>query len=99
MVVINITENLLENIEFSESHTIKILQRENSVNKYYVELKDDALTKRGYFDLVRVPDLYVTGAGSLFKSIREKNGLKQKDTAKIFMVSDIYPRTYIFYVD
>jgi len=67
--------------------TFKVLQRETSVYKYYVELKDDVLTEFGYLDLIKVPCLFISGAGPFLKDLRRKNCLRQKDIAKILKVS------------
>lgn len=64
--------------------TFKGLIRETSVYKYYVELKEDVLTEQGFFDLVKVPNLRVAGAGQFIKNIRMKNRLRLVDIAKIF---------------
>lgn len=73
-------------IEHSESTNFKVLQRETSVYKYYIELKADALTEHGFFDLTKVPGLRLTGAGQFFKNLRLKNHLRQKDLAKFFNI-------------
>lgn len=72
----------MEKSKKSESTIFKALQRETSVYKYYVELKEDALTEQGFFDLLKVPDLFITGAGQFLKCLRKKNSLRQKDIAK-----------------
>jgi transcriptional regulator with XRE-family HTH domain len=63
--------------------TFKGLIRETSVYKYYVELKEDAMTEQGFFDLVKVPNLRVAGTGQFLKNIRMKNRLRLVDIAKI----------------
>jgi transcriptional regulator with XRE-family HTH domain len=70
-----------QNTEFKE----KI--RETLVINYYVELKDDALTKERYFDLVQVPELYVSGAGTFIWKLRREKGLSQQKFAKLFNVT------------
>jgi transcriptional regulator with XRE-family HTH domain len=76
-----------KNVEYSEPVPFKALQHETSVSKYYVELKEDVFTEQGYLDLAKVPSLYVSGAGQFLKNLRKKNGLIQKDIAKIIGVS------------
>ena len=66
-----------------EPKTFEALIRETSVYNYFVELKEDALTERGFFDLVKVPDLFVTGVGQFLRDLRLKNELRLKDIAKI----------------
>ncbi len=75
--------NNSENVECSEPITFRELQRENSVYKYYVELKDDVFTERGYIDLIKVPGIYVSGAGQFLKDLRNNNSFSQNDIAKI----------------
>ena len=75
------------NDEDFHSIIFKGLIRETTVFKYYVELKEDALTEQGFFDLVRVPSLRVTGAGYFLKNLRIKNCFRQIDLAKIIDVS------------
>ena len=77
----------LENIEHNRPTTFKALQRETTVYKYYVELKEDALTEQGFFDLVKVPDLFVTGAAQFIKDLRRLKGLKRIDLIKNLNVS------------
>ena len=60
--------------------------RETSVYKYHVELKEDVFTKKGYLDLVKVPDLRVVGTGQFLKNLRLENCLRQKDVANILGV-------------
>jgi transcriptional regulator with XRE-family HTH domain len=67
--------------------TFKALQRETSVYKYFVELKENVFTEQGFFDLVKVPGLRIVGAGQFFKNLRIKNGLTQRDMAKTLNVS------------
>ena len=62
--------------------TFKAIIRETTVYKYIVELKEDALTEKGFFDLVNVPGLYVSGAGQFLRNIRKKHCLTQKEMAK-----------------
>lgn len=77
----------MEKSEHSEPTYFKVLQRESSVYKYYIELKEGIFTEHGYIDLVKVPNLYVFGAGQFIRNLRVKNGLRQKDIAKILNVS------------
>jgi len=77
-------KNTLKN----QTHTnFLVLQYETSVYEYYVELKENSLTLKGYFDLAKVPDLYIARAGQFLRKLRKENGLRQKDIAKIFNVS------------
>ena len=68
------------------SDELKVLIRETSVYKYYVELKEDALTDQGFFDLAKVLDLRVAGTGQFLKSLRLEKSLGQTDIAKIVNV-------------
>jgi hypothetical protein len=52
-----------ENDENTLPKTFKALMRENSVYKYFVELKEGVFTEKGFLDLIKVPGLRVTGAG------------------------------------
>jgi len=76
-----------ENDENTLSKIFKALMRENSVYKYYVELKEGVFTEKGFLDLIKVPGLRVTGAGQFLKNLRIKARLTQKDVAKIFNVT------------
>ncbi|MFX1519085.1 MAG: helix-turn-helix transcriptional regulator [Promethearchaeota archaeon] len=69
------------------SKTFKVLQRETSVYKYYVELKEEVFTEQGYLDLAKVPGLYVSGAAQYLRNIRKTNDLSRKDIIGIFEVS------------
>jgi len=69
------------------STELKEVIRETSVYQYYVELKEDALTEQGFFDLVKVPGLRISGAGQYLKNLRLKKRLTQPDIAKIFKIS------------
>ena len=60
----------------------KALIRETSVYKYYVELKDGALTTRGFLDLIKVPKLYVY-TGNFLRTLRLQKNLSQNSAAKI----------------
>jgi transcriptional regulator with XRE-family HTH domain len=73
----------MENDKNSSPTTFKALQRETTLYKYYVELKEDVFTEHGFFDLIKVPDLRVTGVGHFLKNLRVKTHLRQKDIAKI----------------
>ncbi len=75
-----------ENASYPDLVIFKALIRETSVYKYYVELKEEVFTKKGYLDLLKVPDLFVSGAGQFIRELRKKNCLRQKDVAKIFNV-------------
>jgi transcriptional regulator with XRE-family HTH domain len=75
-----------EKAVYSDLVTFRALIRETSVFKYYVELKEEVFTKKGYLDLVKVPGLFVSGAGKFIRELREKNFLRQKDIAKAFNV-------------
>ncbi|MHA2062117.1 MAG: helix-turn-helix transcriptional regulator [Candidatus Sifarchaeia archaeon] len=66
--------------------TFKGLQRETSVYKYFVELKENSLTGKGFLDLVKVPGLFVAGTGQFLKNLRLENRLLQKDIAIILGV-------------
>lgn len=70
-----------------QNTTFKALIRETSVINYYVELKADALTEEGYFDLVKVPELYVSGVGDFIWKLRREKGLSQPKFAKLFNVT------------
>jgi transcriptional regulator with XRE-family HTH domain len=86
----NLTQTIKEkskNIEHLEHTSFKALQRETTVFKYYVELKKDVFTEHGYLDLVKIPDLYLSGAGQFLRNLRNKYGLSQKKIAKILNVS------------
>jgi transcriptional regulator with XRE-family HTH domain len=78
-----------ENEENTASTTFKALQRETSVYKYYVVLKEDSLTKQGFLDLEKVPKLYISGAGQFLKNLRKKNSLSQQDIATILEVNRV----------
>jgi len=69
--------------------TFKVLHYETSVYQCFIELKKDSLTSNGYLDLVKVPGLYVIGAGSYLKSMRTKNKLSQRTIAKALGVSSM----------
>ena len=71
----------------SQPTNFKVLQRENTVYKYYVELKEDVFTEYGYLDIAKVPGLRLTGANQFLKNLRIKNCLSRKDIAKIIRVS------------
>jgi transcriptional regulator with XRE-family HTH domain len=77
----------VENDKNSLSPKFRALIRETSVYKYYVELKEDALTEQGFFDLLKIHDLRVADAGQFLKELRRKKGLRQIDIAKILNVS------------
>ncbi len=77
----------MEKSRKSKPTTFKALQRETSVYKFYVELKENVLTERGYLDLSKVPDLYISGAGQFLKNLRLENCLRQYDIAEILDVS------------
>jgi len=77
----------LRNEENPQPKTFKALRYETSVWKYFVELKENSLTSKGYFDLVNVPDLYVIGAGRFLRNLRVNNDLRQKDIAEIVNVA------------
>lgn len=68
------------------SKIFKALMRETTVYKQFVKLKEGVFTEQGYLDLAKVPDLYVSGAGQFLRNLRQKNGLRQKDIAKIIGV-------------
>ena len=68
--------------------TFKVLQRETSVYEYFVELKEKVFSQHGFFDLIQVSGLRVTGAGQFLKNLRNKNRLRQKDIAKILNVRE-----------
>lgn len=76
-----------ENNEDSAFKTYQALIRENSVYKYYVELKEDVLTNQGFFALAKIPGLRVSGAGQFLKNLRLMKKLRRKDIAKLFNVS------------
>jgi len=77
-----------ENDENTLSKKFKALMRETSVYKYFIELKEDALTEQGYFDLVRMPcTVYLEQAGQILREIRWKNHIKQRDIAKMVGVA------------
>jgi transcriptional regulator with XRE-family HTH domain len=59
----------------------KELIRETSVYKYFVELKEGNFTEQGYFDLEKVPGLYVIGAGQFLKNLRKNKDLRLIDIA------------------
>jgi transcriptional regulator with XRE-family HTH domain len=80
----------LENNEKSDPTTFKALIRETSVNKYIVELKKNVTTSSGYLDLVKIPDLYVIGAGHFLRKLRLGNKLCQKDIARVIGVARAY---------
>ena len=71
-----------ENDQNPNPNDCKILQRETSIYKYYVELKEDAITEQGYFDLAKVPGLYVDRTAQFLKNLREQMGLSQLKFAK-----------------
>ncbi|MFX1519078.1 MAG: hypothetical protein ACFFCD_04080 [Promethearchaeota archaeon] len=75
-----------ENNENSAFKTFKAIVRETSVYQYIVELKEDALTEQGFLDLVKVPNLYVAGAGHFLKRLRQKKRLRRKDLAELLEV-------------
>ena len=76
----------LENDKSTQHTTFKALMYETSVYQYNVELKEDALTENGSFDLVKVPDLRLIGAKQLIRKIRTENHLSQSALAKILNV-------------
>jgi len=71
----------------SETTIFKALQRETSVFKYYIELKEDVLTQEGFLDLVRVPRLYVDRVGQFLKDLRKKYQLSLEKIGKIVKVT------------
>jgi len=77
----------VENDKNSLSTKFRALIRETSVYKYYVELKGDALTEQGFFDLAKVHGLRIAEAGKFLKKLRRKKRLRQIDIAKILNVS------------
>ena len=77
-----------ENDENSNPNDFKILQRETSVYKYYVELKDATFTEQGYLDLAKVPGLYVEGTGQFLRDLRENHCLTQKELATILRIRE-----------
>ena len=77
----------MKNDENTIFTTLKALMRETTVYKYYVQLKEGVFTEQGYLDLAKVTGLYVSGAGQFLRNLRLKNGLRQKDIAKLIGVS------------
>lgn len=71
----------------SKPTTFKVLQRETTVYQYFVELKDDALTDQGFFDLAKVPDLRISNAGLYLSNLRLNNSLSQEDITNVIDVS------------
>ena len=65
----------------------KALIRETSVYKYYIELKENSLTSKGYLDIAKIPELFVAGAGEFLRQSRLKKKLKQKRIAEIIDVT------------
>ncbi|WP_287583654.1 helix-turn-helix transcriptional regulator [Candidatus Borrarchaeum sp.] len=65
----------------------KKLIRETSVREYFVELKEDALTEQGFFNLVKVPGLRIARAGKFLKKLRIANRLTRSEFAKIFKLT------------
>lgn len=61
--------------------------RETSVYQYIVELKEDVLTPKGFLDIVKVPKLYMCGAGRFLRKLRLKQQLRLKDVAKLIGVT------------
>lgn len=76
-----------EIVEHSESRTFKALQRETTVWKYYVELKEDVLTEQGFLDLAKVPGLYVSEVGQFLRNLRLETGLSREYLVKTFNIS------------
>jgi transcriptional regulator with XRE-family HTH domain len=68
------------------SDELKALIRETSVYKHVVELKEDALTEQGFFDLAKVLNLRLAGTGKFLKNLRIKKRLSQTDIANIVNV-------------
>ena len=89
MVCKNAVSKMIKGIPIKNSlpMNFKALQRETSVHKYYIELKDGLITEQGFLDLVKVPSLRVLGAGRLVRKLRSQNKLRQKDAAKILNTS------------
>ena len=76
-------------IKNKRNESFKMLRYETSVYQHFVELKEDTLRLNGYLDLIKIPRLYVFGSGQFLKNLRRKNGLYQKDIAKIIGVTRI----------
>ena len=71
----------------SKDTNFKEIVHETTVYKYYIELKEDVFTKKGFLDLAKVPELRITGAGRFLRKLRTENILSQMDVAKILWVS------------
>ncbi|MFX1521060.1 MAG: helix-turn-helix domain-containing protein [Promethearchaeota archaeon] len=69
------------------STTFKATIRETSVYRYYVKLKENVLTEKGFFDLAKVPDLRISEGGQFLRTLRHEKHQKQKDIAKLLNVS------------
>ena len=67
--------------------TFKTLIRETSVYKYFIELKENSLTSKGYLDIVKIPKLFVARAGEFLRQSRLKKKLTQKRIAEIIDVT------------
>ena len=83
----NVNKIDLENDKSTKSTTFNAMQRETTVYEFYVELKEDVFTKQGFFDLAKVPSLYISGAGQFLRNLRLENCLRQKDIAEIIGVT------------
>lgn len=75
-----------ENTENPITTFFNALIRETSVYKYYLELKEGAMTEKGFLDLLKVPGLRISGAGQFLKNLRLENCLSQIDVAKILNI-------------
>jgi len=89
----------LENDKNTMPKTFKAMQRETTVYEFYVELKEDSLTEQGFLDLVKVPKLYVAGAGPFLKNLRKKNNLSQKDIGNILEVHRIAVKSWEYNIN
>ena len=74
------------NPENDGTSTFKALLRETSTYRYFVQMKDDAVTEGGFFDLAKVPGLRVVDAGGFLREIRRKNNLTQKEMAELLVL-------------
>ena len=61
----------------------KVLLRETSTYRYFVQMKEDAVTEGGFFNLAKVSGLRVIGAGGFLRELRRKSNLTQKEMAEL----------------
>lgn len=84
----------IPNSENDGTSTFKALLRETSTYRYFVQMKDDAVTEGGFFDLAKVSGLRVIGAGGFLRELRRKNNRTQKEMAELAGVTRVCLTTW-----